>query len=123
MNCRTAVLAGLATVALSSGCYGTVMNVALPPAPEGVRTRGHDEFPPGKRVYGGVRADVEMVAESLEAVRDPSNPKAGLDLLGLIILFDLPGSLIGDTITLPYTLAYAAWAALHAPPPSAPDTP
>jgi uncharacterized protein YceK len=69
----------------SSGC-GTVMNTAWFIPQEG-----------GQRVYGGVRLDWSYIAEE----RAPSDsPKA-------LAVADLPFSLIGDTLTLPYILALA----------------
>jgi len=69
--------------ALCSGC-GTVMNTAYLAPSEG-----------GERVYGGVRTDWEVAAE----------PQATPAWVAAIFLADLPLSLAGDTLTLPYVLA------------------
>jgi uncharacterized protein YceK len=73
---------------LGSGC-GTVANTVWFIPEEG-----------GKRVYGGVKVDLQVAREALE------RPVPGKPLAGLWCLIDLPFSLVGDTITLPYTIPY-----------------
>jgi uncharacterized protein YceK len=65
---------------LCCGC-GTATNTLWLTAEEG-----------GRRPYGGVRADLDVI----QAQRDS----------GLRAAIDLPFSVIGDTVTLPYTLAW-----------------
>ena len=82
------VLVGMvcAGAALCSGC-GTLLNTAYFLPCEG-----------GQRVYGGVRLDWDA------AVENNGNTPA---LAAAVLLADLPLSLVGDTLTLPYTLALA----------------
>ncbi|MCE9560790.1 MAG: YceK/YidQ family lipoprotein [Planctomycetes bacterium] len=85
---------GLATTALlSSGC-GTVRN--LHPPSESIAGD------PKKRVYGGV----EDNCENIKYNSDSSNPRMLYPVTIALCLIDLPLCAIGDTITLPYTLAY-----------------
>jgi uncharacterized protein YceK len=56
-----------------------------------------------KEVYGGVKIAPSMVADGL------STGQGNLNLLvGSALLFDLPLSLVGDTLTLPITVFSAA---------------
>ena len=96
---RTKSVFGLLSVfaVLSSGC-GTLHNLPRPgPAP----MLGPGD--PGSRTYGGVRADWDMITgkhfddEYRLVLRKFTAP---------IFALDLPLTLIGDTLTLPYTLAY-----------------
>ena len=90
MKSRMAVVIPLAVIAGLSGC-GTAANTVLLWPEEG-----------GKRAYGGVRADWEMIRERGE---DGNSGKASVPVLAAI---DLPFSLVADTITLPYIVAYNA---------------
>jgi uncharacterized protein YceK len=69
-----------------SGC-GTVLNFF----------NGESAGP--KRIYGGVQMDCQMAAEQLKDHRVDGPP------LVLLTLFDLPLSVLGDTLTLPLVLA------------------
>jgi uncharacterized protein YceK len=60
----------------------------------------------GMRVFGGVRADAQVLADAFSP-----NTKAGVgDRLGCATLatIDLPLSAVGDTLTLPVTLPAAS---------------
>jgi uncharacterized protein YceK len=98
MNWRAAVGCGLATLAISSGGCGTVRNLQQAVGPKDVPEMPPDA--PMKRVYGGVRSDWSELAGWQ---RDPEAPHPGTYLSALI---DLPLSAVGDTLTLPYTLAW-----------------
>lgn len=95
MNLRAAVGGGLATVALLGGGCGTVRNLEETAGPKCVPEMPPDA--PMKRVYGGVRSDWA------EFRRDPEPSHTGTRLSTLI---DLSFSAVGDTLTLPYVLAW-----------------
>ena len=93
MNGRfAAILAFVSSTLLSGGC-GTFENLreATPPKDSCDVSL--------KTVYGGVRSDCSYLAEW-------ANPKGPEPKYLLLTALDLPFTLIGDTITLPYTLAY-----------------
>jgi uncharacterized protein YceK len=96
MTCGKTFIPIIAALALSSGGCGTLANTAWFIPEEG-----------GKRVYGGVRADVQSAQQCFET------PIEGKPLSGLWCLIDLPFSAIGDTITLPYTIAYGLLNPVH----------
>lgn len=99
MNWRAAVGCVLATLALLSGGCGTIQNLQQTTGPKDV-----PEIPPDapmKRVYGGVRSDWSELAGR----REPGSPSAGTGS-SLSALVDLPFSAVGDTLTLPYVLAW-----------------
>src|SRR5579871_4117070 len=91
---RAIRLLGLAVFALLGGGCGTVGNLR----PPGESVAGDPE----KRVYGGIRSDLDHVQYNL----DSSKPRMLFPLAVALGLFDLPFSFVGDTLTLPYTLAY-----------------
>jgi uncharacterized protein YceK len=99
-----------------SGC-GTLMN--LSPDPPGM-TRAQDG--PTQQIYGGVRHDA-LVGGSLllEGARMPPMIPLGTYLL----LVDLPLSLVGDTITLPWMVAatFERWRGAASEAPAAPADP
>jgi uncharacterized protein YceK len=78
------------TALVASGC-GTVAN-----------TLWLDRDQGGKRVYGGVLADIEVARETSKA---PPAKDSGL-AIGLAAL-DVPFSAVADTATLPVTLWWA----------------
>ena len=86
---RLAVVWLAAGLLLSSGC-GTVAN--LRPPSESIAGD------PVKRTYGGVR-------QSCENIRNKDKAKFPVATVAVCLL-DLPLTAVGDTITLPYTLAY-----------------
>jgi uncharacterized protein YceK len=90
MRYRTGAVLGLLTAAILSGGCGTVANTAWLIPEEG-----------GKRPYGGIRIDYDKA-------RNPptSFPNADDRLQQFVFALDLPFSLVGDTLTLPYVLAY-----------------
>ena len=88
------ILAGLPP--LAAGC-GTVANTVWFTPEEG-----------GKRVYGGVRADLEGCREFIGSDSGPPI-RPWFDARFLYFL-DLPVSAIADTVTLPYTIPCALWA-------------
>jgi len=77
----------------------------------GCGTFGNVAFERTPRVYGGVRNDAEMIgdgfefmqADSLQPIAEGGAPIFGLFLVGVGIV-DMPLSLAGDTVTLPYVL-------------------
>src|SRR5690348_14386606 len=81
--------AGVVVWALAalSGC-GTIKNLSPNPLPLPI-----NDHP--QSVYGGVRLDAKA-AQALTS--------GGPDPLALILTLDLPFSLVGDTLTLPYIL-------------------
>ena len=80
------LLVGLVCVsaALASGC-GTLLNTAHYPYASG-----------GEEIYGGVQLDYRVVAQE--------HQKRSATTVALALL-DMPFSLVGDTLTLPYTVA------------------
>ena len=85
-----------ADLLLMSGC-GTVAN--LRPPSESIAGD------PVKLVYGGVRSNVEVIRSNLNP---PRLPDLGM-MAGVAVAWcfmDLPLTAVGDTLTLPYTLAY-----------------
>ena len=91
MKSRVAVVGALAMLAGLSGGCGTAVNTLWLSDLEG-----------GKRAYGGVRADWEIIRERGE---DGKRESLGAPVAAAI---DLPLSLVADTFTLPYVLAYNA---------------
>ena len=91
MICRTLAGLGLFVAAVLCGGCGTLKNLNPTPTGEG-------EIPPPTRIYGGVRQDwTELKTLDFGDV-------ACINLYFLpLYLADLPLSLIGDTLTLPYT--------------------
>lgn len=100
MNWRAASGCGLATLAFLSGGCGTVWNLRQTAARKVVPEEPPDA--PMDRIYGGVRADW---SEFKRLKYDPESPYLGPGTF-LPPLIDLPFSVIGDTLTLPYTLAW-----------------
>lgn len=99
MNRRIPVVLIVAAIALFlSGC-GTLSNCCWLFPEEG-----------GKRVYGGVRGDCEI---AWQAVTDTDSPGGERRDILLKLILDLPLSAVADTITLPYTVPYSFWWALH----------
>jgi uncharacterized protein YceK len=94
---RTAVIVVLAAPALLSGC-GTLANIQ---STESIKPPGgHGEV---SRIYGGVQTDCTAIrASAKEVANGEQDSVARL----FIWTFDLPLSLIGDTLTLPYTLTH-----------------
>ena len=93
---RVTLLAAAAACALG-GC-GTLSNVG--PGDCGAHSP--------KKVYGGVREDAAAVVEYGQKVGGASNPgeAASTAALGLYFLaVDMPLSAVGDTLTLPWTIA------------------
>jgi uncharacterized protein YceK len=100
-NARAVVFA-LAASLLAGGC-GTVANTLWLEPKDG-----------GMRVYGGVKADLEVARDAAA-----NNPPADHGALAIgMAVADLLLSAVADTVTLPVTL----WSALHASPPDRPDT-
>jgi uncharacterized protein YceK len=99
MAART-IAVGLALLALLNNGCGTPANTVWLNPGEG-----------GKRVYGGVRVDLQSIETATtgstgicvggEEVKDRKRQVGTL----LFFALDLPFSAIGDTLTLPYTLA------------------
>ena len=91
---RTSVGLGLLVIVLFCGGCGTVRN--LNPQPDS----GEGDNPTPTRIYGGVRQDwTELKAQRF-------NDVYCMNLIFLpLYLADFPFSLVGDTLTLPYTAA------------------
>lgn len=85
MRFRSSLLAACTATLLLSGC-GTITNLRNAQKPPGE--------PPRCRAFGGVREDVGTLTEAAE-------PRA------VLVLFDLPLSLVGDTLTLPWAVKAA----------------
>jgi uncharacterized protein YceK len=113
MDSRIGLFVGLAVAILSAGC-GTVTNTLScainPPCREFTRPEDFGDYPccgplwwvtkdDQNRVYGGVRDDW-VIIENMRI----SLPHDDIDPFWAIL--DMPFSAIGDTITLPYILAY-----------------
>jgi uncharacterized protein YceK len=84
-----------------AGC-GTVINTCRP------CSGGGSSLPEPYRVYGGVRADLELAAEPLKHCWEAKDVDlarrfAGSALICALCAVDLPLSLVGDTLTLPFT--------------------
>ena len=93
MNYRTALVLGFVSIALLCGGCGTVENLreATPPK--------YNTGESWKTVYGGVQKDYSYISECRDVdFKNPHDP--------WLVILDLPFTLIGDTITLPYTVAY-----------------
>jgi uncharacterized protein YceK len=108
---RGAGLVLMVTLAvLPTGC-GTVANTCYFWPGEG-----------GKRVYGGVRAEWETMQQDLykpDPLEDGINRWARLGLFTV----DLPLSAVGDTLTLPLTVPFSFYWALHSETLHRPATP
>ena len=94
---RTTVIVVLAAPMLLSGC-GTVANIQP----------WESITPPGyrgevSRIFGGVQTDCTAIRASAKEVANGEHDSAGRLLIWTL---DLPLSLIGDTLTLPYTLTH-----------------
>ena len=89
MICRTRAGLGLFVAALFCGGCGTLKNLNLS------TPTGEGEIPPPTRIYGGVRQDWT------EFNKQQCNEVAFIFLP--LWLAEFPLSLIGDTLTLPYT--------------------
>src|SRR4029079_6814850 len=97
MRCRSAGIVALMATALLSGC-GTVANMQ---ETSGITPPGGRGEP--SRVYGGVQSDFSAIQASVQQV---SNGEQDSVARLLIWALDVPLSLIGDTVTLPYILAH-----------------
>jgi uncharacterized protein YceK len=95
---RTLSVVGLSVFAVLGGGCGTLNNL---PRPEPVTFLGPGS--PGSRTYGGVRAEWDAITGPHY---DPKYPLILSMCLVPMVALDLPLTLVGDTITLPYTLAY-----------------
>ena len=88
----------LAVVAVALGGCGTFANTCWLHDDEG-----------GKRIYGGVCADAHVFRKSLAASLGSETPDAlsreHHQKAALWSALDLPFSVVGDTLTLPYTIA------------------
>jgi uncharacterized protein YceK len=91
---------------LLAGCLGTAFNVLEPPG----------ERYPGPRIFGGIRADLQVI-QAPNAL-SPSSPTLGSEkenrpteeqFRRVVCALDLPLSVIGDTVTLPYTVPLTLW--------------
>ena len=60
-------------------------------------------IPGPKTVYGGVERDIEVASDWLSL--SPAWQVAAIPILAYYTLIDLPLSAVGDTITLPLTVA------------------
>ena len=92
---RIAILSlAVVTAALSSGC-GTVANTVWLIPEEG-----------GKKVYGGVKADIEMVHDcSVEACQSEDfGGRMAWTGKAIAMAIDVAFSALGDTLTLPITI-------------------
>ncbi len=88
---RIAVCCALPAILLAGGC-GTVYNTVGWLPSEG-----------GRRAYGGVRADAGEV-ERIALSPAPSETARDRFRIASLLALDLPFSLVGDTLTLPYIL-------------------
>jgi uncharacterized protein YceK len=96
-----AIYFGLILALCNAGC-GTVANLAHSNAEEG-----------GRSPFGGVRHDVAGIEKALNgesrASLDPLSDSDEYPRYGLLLAcgVDLPFSVLGDTLTWPYTAAYS----------------
>jgi uncharacterized protein YceK len=116
MNYQTvSVLVFVSIVLPCAGC-GTVENLQ-----ETVPTKNSTDVP-WKTIYGGVRSDCTYFGWPV----DPDSSLLTMTYCFTRIL-DIPFSVVGDTITLPYTLAYESGMfgvnILHPVPPICPEPP
>jgi uncharacterized protein YceK len=86
-----------ALILLASGC-GTMVNMAAPNVSVkrsnvSVSTRMR------RQIYGGVRMDVAILTKRADM------PEHGRSAVAPLALVDLPFSAVGDTVTLPFTIA------------------
>ncbi len=89
MNASKSIIVGLVLLALGLGGCATTVNVAL-----------KDEY---AAPYVGVKTDWYIITCPSE-VAGPAHFGKIIFLVYPLALIDLPLSMIGDTITLPYTL-------------------
>jgi uncharacterized protein YceK len=87
----TVALMLIAGITALSGC-GTVGNVIE-------KGGNHEDF---YKVYGGVGTDLETVRDCIITWKIKEHPL----LTTSLVLVDLPFSAVGDTLTLPWTLAH-----------------
>ncbi len=80
------ILLFAATAIMGSGC-GTVATIK------------HPCYQEDRIVYGGTRWDSEAVREGIQ----------NRDVLLSTVAFDVPFSLVADTVALPYTISYSLW--------------
>jgi uncharacterized protein YceK len=89
-----------------SGC-GTLMNMQVE-APWGTQSFWSNPEIPSRRVFGGVRYDAYWIGE---ACCDAVENSAGLEKLlyvdwaAYVLLVDMIPTLVGDVVTLPWTIA------------------
>ena len=116
MDSRVRLFVVLTVATLSGGC-GTISNTldcdvnppfryVTPPSEMGTHRTLGDIYPlwrtceeNQKRIYGGVKADC-----SIFGIINTTIPNNGVD--PWLAVLDMPFSAIGDTIALPYILAY-----------------
>lgn len=90
MIART-LLVSLATLAITASGCGTISNLK--------QVEKDDPDRSGARIYGGVREELRFVTEAAFDAHPFGFPGVGVMFCGV----DFPLTLIGDTITLPYT--------------------
>ena len=93
MRRQTMLPLTLGSLCLILGGCGTVLNTAYFCPDEG----RNSIYGGGKSVYGGVLMEASLIRDAL----DPTDDR---DVRGVLFALDLPFSLVGDTVTLPYTL-------------------
>lgn len=83
-----------AAAGVLSGC-GTILNFSMGVTPP-------DAQPPRTEIYGGVQIDAQLVGKAVDGYQP-----WWFNVLGLLFVFDVPLSLLADTITLPVTIPIA----------------
>jgi uncharacterized protein YceK len=83
----------MVAVFLLGGC-GTVSNLSLPPQME------------GRQPYGGVRQDIGLVRQNAADAKQATatSESVGDGVEALLAAVDVPLSVVGDTLALPYTV-------------------
>jgi len=95
------VVGTLLALFASIGC-GTLYNLDFNTCCCGGRPDSH-------RIYGGVEAEIAFAVKNLREITAPDNALStqifGVTFVSVLTLLDLPLSIVGDTVTLPLTIA------------------
>jgi uncharacterized protein YceK len=99
---KPVMLVGLLLVLLASIGCGTLYNLDFNTCCCGGR-------PDSNRIYGGVEAELAFAVRNLREITTPDTPIStqifGVTFVSVLTILDLPLSIVGDTVTLPLTIA------------------
>ena len=99
---KPVMLVGLLLVLLASIGCGTLYNLDFNTCCCGGR-------PDSNRIYGGVEAELAFAVRNLREITTPDTPIStqifGVTFVSVLTILDLPLSIVGDTVTLPLTVA------------------